>query len=167
MKKSLVEKAVICGSSLLSLLMMFFIKVTATNTLVLGETTTTRNAGKSAIFTFLNDAKEADMFVFARVMIWIGLILMMICIAYFAFLLVLELIHKEKIIKKLSLVSTVMKFILVVSVMLILLAGLDKNQIVIKDLAKETLNITLFGFPWMLSLLFSIIPLSIKHLIKE
>ena len=76
MKKSLLKKLIMVFGSLSSLVMLFFLEVKATNTLVLGEVTTTRNSGESTLVQFLKDANEANMFKVARVMIIVSLVLM-------------------------------------------------------------------------------------------
>ena len=167
MKKNLLRKIVMAAGSILALVMVLFVRVSAENTLVLGETKTIRDAGSSSFFKFLSDASEKEMFGLARLFMWVGFIIMVLSVIYFVTLLVLELMGKEKLINKLSLVTKVFKFVIIGGLVIVLLAGLDKEELTMGDVAKETLSITLFGLPFILSLIFAAVPLASDYLIKD
>jgi len=167
MKKGLLKKIVMAGGSILAFVITLFVRVSATNILVLGDTTTKRDAGSSTFFTFLNDAKDKEMFGLARVFMWLGFILVTVCMLYFVSVLVLELLGKNKVCEKMSLVTKVMQFVIIGSLILVLMAGVDKEQITVGTIAKETLNITLFNFSWVLSFVYGVFPLASEYLIKE
>ena len=167
MKKSLLRKLIMAIGSTLAFVMTLFVRVSAENTLVLGETKTVRDAGNSSFFKFLSDASEKEMFGLARVFMWIGFIVITLSMIYFVTLLILELLNKEKIVNKLSLVTKVFKFVIIGGLVFVLLAGLDKEELTMGDVAKETLSITLLGLPFVLSLIFSLVPIASDYLIKE
>lgn len=167
MKKSLLKKIIIAASGLLSLVFACFIKVSAVNTIELGESMKgDRDAGNSNIFTFVSDAASNKMFGLARAFIIIGFILLAISVIYFIAILVLEILKKENLIKKLSLVTKIMQGVIVLSVVFILVAGLDYERIE-KGYARETLNISLFGFPFALAFAFSIAPIACEYLVED
>lgn len=167
MKKSLLKKIIMAVSSVLSLVFACLIKVSAVNTIELGESMKgDRDAGSSSIFRFVSDASSNKMFDLARVFIIIGFVLLVISVIYFIAILVLEILKKENLIKKLSLVTKIMQGAIVLSVVFILVAGLDFERIE-QGYARETLNISLFGFPYALTFAFALAPIACEYLVEE
>ena len=170
MKNSLIKKVTMAVCSVLTLIMLLFVKVSATNTLVMGEDYTRETAaGSSSFFAFLSDAAQDNSFVLARVFMWAGFILVLLCTVYFIALLVLSLMGKDKLVTKLNLVTRIAQGVLVFALILILFAGLDeKSEDKFKDMGiVETLSISLFGVPFMLALVFGVSPIACEYLVKE
>ena len=170
MKNSLIKKVTMAVCSVLTLIMLLFVKVSATNTLVMGEDYTRETAaGSSSFFAFLSDAAQDKSFVLARVCMWAGFILVLLCTVYFIALLVLSLMGKDKLVTKLNLVTRIAQGVLVFALILILFAGLDeKSEDKFKDMGiVETLSISLFGVPFMLALVFGVSPIACEYLVKE
>lgn len=170
MKNSLIKKVTMAVCSVLTLIMLLFVKVSATNTLVMGEDYTRETAaGSSSFFAFLSDAAQDNSFVLARVCMWAGFILVLLCTIYFIAVLVLFLMGKDKLVSKLGLVTKVVQGILVLALILVLFAGVDqKVEDKFKDMGVlETLSISLFGFPFMLALVFGVSPIACEYLVKE
>jgi hypothetical protein len=132
----------------------------------LGDIKGERDAGSSYFLKFLKDAADHKMFGLARTFMWIGLILLVLCSVYFIALLAIELLKKEKLISKLSLPTKIMQFVIVGALLLIIFAGLDNKTIEIGNTAKETLSITLLGFPYAFAFVFGVAPIASEYLIK-
>lgn len=170
MKNSLIKKVTMAVCSVLTLIMLLFVRVSATNTLVMGEDyTRVTDAGNSSYFAFLSDAAQDKSFVLARVFMWAGFILVLLCAVYFIALLVLSFMGKDKLVTKLNLVTRIAQGVLVFALILILFAGLDeKSEDKFKDMGiVETLSISLFGVPFMLALVFGVSPIVCEYLVKE
>ena len=170
MKNSLIKKVTMAVCSVLTLIMLLFVRVSATNTLVMGEDyTRVTDAGNSSYFAFLSDAAQDKSFVLARVFMWAGFILVFLCAVYFIALLVLSLMGKDKLVTKLNLVTRIAQGVLVFALILILFAGLgEKSEDKFKDMGiVETLSISLFGVPFMLALVFGVSPIVCEYLVKE
>ena len=170
MKNSLIKKVTMAVCSVLTLIMLLFVRVSATNTLVMGEDyKRVTDAGNSGYFAFLSDAAQDKSFVLARVFMWAGFILVLLCAIYFIALLILFMMGKDKLVAKLNLVTRIAQGVLVFALILVLFAGLDeKSEDKFKDMGiVETLSISLFNFPFMLALVFGISPLACEYLVKE
>ena len=114
-------------------------------------------------FKFISDSQKAGMYNFARSMMIIGFVLVVVCMLYSMLILILFVLKQHKIVSKLSTITKFINIILVVSMFVILLAGLDKHEYN----SQMINNITLFGLPWVLGLIFSIVPIASKYFIKE
>jgi hypothetical protein len=169
MKDSFLKKVVMVVCSSLALIGILLIKVSATNTLVIGEDfERVTNAGSSGYFTFIKDAAADKSFVFARIFMIVGFIIVLACVLYFIGLLVLELMNKKEIITKLDLVTKIMQGVLFAGVILVLCAGFDKKVLdPFEGMAVETLSITLFGVPALIALASGASTIACQHLMKE
>ena len=167
MSKIMLKRIIMAVGSFFTLIMMFVVNVNATNTLILGDSTTIRGAGKSSLFTFIGDASKNGMFSLARFFMITGFIMVFVSAFYFITILILEYMNKQEIIKKLSLISGILQFVIVGAVIFILLAGIDKEQIVIQGVGSETLDITLFDFSFIVMLLFSLLPVCSNCFLKN
>jgi len=159
MNKVLLKKIVDALGAVLAFVMLLITKVGVS--LTVGNETS--NPVYKGFFEFLSDAKKVDVFGFARVMMWIGFILVIACMAYFIAILVLHFLNQHKLIGKLKNITKVVEFVLIGAVFVVLIAGFDKET---SALGNMTQNITLFGFPWALALVFSAVPFASKYFIK-
>ena len=159
MNKLLLKKIVNAGSTILALVMVLLIKV--------GITLKAGNESSSALykgyFEFISDASKVDTYSFARVCMILGFVLVCVSVVYFVAILVLGLLKQGKLIYKLNLVTKIMEFVLIGAMIVILVAGFDKLEYGESGLVT---HITLFGFPWVLALLFSAVPFASKYFIK-
>ncbi len=159
MNKVLLKKVVDAAGAVLAFVMLLITKVGISLTAG-GETS---NPFYKGFFEFLSDAKKVDVYGFARVMMWIGFIVVTVCMIYFVAILVLHFLNQHKLIGKLKNITKIVEFVLIGAVFVVLLAGLDKET---SALGNMTQNITLFGFPWALALVFSAVPFASKYFIK-
>lgn len=160
MSKGLLKKIVVAGSSILTFIFVLLIKVGSSLKSELG----TSEKVKVGFFKFLSDTKEANVFCFARVSMWVGFILITIVMVYFITILVLHLLKQNKVLNKLNLATKIISVVSIFSAFLLLIAGLDNETI---EVLKMTNNITLFGIPWLFALIFSVVPIVSDYLIKE
>lgn len=169
MKDSFLKKIVMVICSSLTLIGLLLIRVSATNTLTIGEDfERVTDAGNSSYFTFLKDAAADKSFVLARVFMWVGFVLVLVCVLYFIALLVLELVNKRSLITKLDLVTKIVQGALLAGVILVLCAGFDKKVLdPFEGMAVETLSISLFGVPALIAIASGISTIACQYLMKE
>ena len=160
MSKVFFKKVVGAISSISTFIFVLLIKVGSSLKSELG----TSEKVKVGFFKFLSDTKNANVFGFARVFMWTSFVLTTIVMVYFVLVLVLYLIKQNKMLTKLNIVTKIMGFVLIGTMFIRLLAGLDKETV---TSLKMTNNITLFGVAWMLALIFSVVPTISEYLIKE
>ena len=160
MSNNLVKRIIGVGSALLTLIFTLLIKVNITLT----DGKNTSSPISKSFFKFIEDAKKMELYSFARIMMLVGFILVVVCTLYFIGILIFSLLKKEKILNKMHLITMIIGIVLVVAMFAILIAGFDKEEIGLTGL---TNNITLFGVPWMIGLVFSLCPIASEYLIKE
>ena len=160
MSKGLVKRIISAVCSLIVLVMLFLVEVSIT--LTNGKETSTPI--KKGYFEFLSDYKKANMYGAARVMMWGGFILVCLCLVYFVFVLVLDLLNKKRLLKKLYLVTKIVGFVVVLAMLFVGAAGLDKEEYSFSNLVN---NISLLCFPWLCGVIFSVIPALSDYLIEE
>ena len=158
MNKVLLRRIVDSVGAILSFVMVLVSRVSITTSL--GEETS--NPLYKGYFEFIGDASKANMYVFSRVMMIVGFVLITIVMIYYVMILMLSILKQEKFLNKLCFISKAMGVVSIASIVLILIAGIPNHEY-----NKELIgHISLFSFTWALAFVFSVVPLISKYFIK-
>lgn len=158
MSKLLIKRIIGLVGSIATLISVLFINVGITLT----DGKDISNPINKNFFAFIGEYR--DSYYFARFTMIFSFILICICVVYFLSIFILSIIGKKELGNKLKIITMIYNFVIIGSVFLLLVAGLDKESVFG---GTYTNNISLVGFPWALSLLFSFVPLIGDYFVKE